>query len=272
MATKLERLLERPADRAPRITITGEPGVGKTTLACLFPKPVVLRLEDGVESIAADRRPFSFPIAQTFDDALGYVQTLIDEQNPFLTLVVDSVSKLASIIEGEIIASDIRKPKSINQALGGYGAGLNACAERHRMFADKCEQLNALGVTIVYVAHTMIEQVDPPDGDSYSRFSLRMHKNAAAHYIDPVDAVVFIKVKSRYISREDEKRKRLSADSERLLVAHPTGAHISKNRYGIEDPILWDDRTVNPLLQYIPFFVAMKNAKQGASKSRSKQA
>ena len=52
----------RPVDRAPITTICGDSGTGKTTLACTFPKPIVIRAEDGLQSIPLKQRPDAFPI------------------------------------------------------------------------------------------------------------------------------------------------------------------------------------------------------------------
>ncbi len=270
MAKNLQQLLERPADRAPIITISGDPGVGKTTLACLFPKPVVLRFEDGLESIPEAKRPYSFPLARSFDEGMQYVSQLLTEENPFKTLVVDSVTKMASLVEAEILEADPKKPKSINQALGGYGSGASAAAERHRLFTSACQQLNEYGVTIVYVAHSITETIDPPDGaQPFTRYTLRMDKKAAAHYVDQPDAVAYIRVNTKYVTSEDRDKARAIADKKRIIVLHPTGAHISKNRYGIEAPVEWVDRTSNPILPLIPFF-ARQQAAAGAAKKQRK--
>jgi hypothetical protein len=271
MATKLDKILARPIDRAPRITVTGDAGVGKTTLACLFPKPVVLRVEDGVESIPEARRPYSFPVVKTFDEALGYLRMLRDEEHPFQTLVVDSVTRLGTLIEAELIASDPRKPRSINQAFGGYGAGANAAAERHRVFTSHCEELNDAGMTIIYTAHASVEQIDPPDADSYTRFNLRLPRQSTAHYVDNVDAVCFIKLRTRYITREEEKRKRVRADDTRIIIMHSTGAHVSKNRYGVTEDIEWNDASINPIIEFIPFYASQQQAAKRSASSVSRK-
>lgn len=258
MAGKLKQLLSRPLDVPPIITITGEQGVGKTTLATLFPRPVYLPFENGLAAVPINRRPFAFPMCYTLKQGLGYVQTLIDEPHTFETLVVDSTSQLAKIIEAGVIASDVRKPKSINTAFGGYGAGLNACASWHNKFADKCYELHTKKrMAIVYIAHSRVETIEPPDGvDPYTRYTLRLDQRAATPYIDPADMVAFVRVHTKFVTKESTERVRAVSDKNRVIITYPTGAHISKNRYGIEEPIAWPaaTRTVNPLLPFIPFY------------------
>jgi hypothetical protein len=189
------------------------------------------------------------------------VQSLGAEEHPFKTLVVDSVTALASLIEGEVIASDPKQPKSINQALGGYGAGLNACAERHRLFVEQCKRLNEdLGMTIVFVAHSVVENVEPPDADPYTRYTLRADKRVQTYYLDTPDMVAFVRLKTKYITKENTDKVRAVTDQLRVIVAHPTGAHVSKNRYGITSPVDWPDLTANPLVPFLPFFAEQQAA------------
>ena len=56
----------KPADRSVFVTICGDSGMGKTTLAATFPKPIVIRAEDGLQAIPSDKRPDAFPVLTTF--------------------------------------------------------------------------------------------------------------------------------------------------------------------------------------------------------------
>lgn len=266
---KLKELLQRPVDRAPIITITGDPGVGKTTLASLFPKPCVLLFEDGLQAIPAVRRPYAFPIAKSLAEGIKYVRALRDEENPFQTLIVDSVSKLGTLIEAEVVAQSANKTNTINNADGGYGAGLSHAAELHRLFAEECVLLNEYNVTVVYVSHSTTENVNPPDGPEYVRYNLRLDKRSQRPYIDDADLVAYIRLRTRYVTREKDDRAKAVADKARLIVCHPTGAHISKNRYGIEEPVTWIDKTFNPLIELIPFFNGA-HATPTATKTKAK--
>ena len=60
--------ISRPKDRAPIVTICGDSGTGKTTLASTFPKPIVIRAEDGLQAIPEDSRPDAFPVLNKVED------------------------------------------------------------------------------------------------------------------------------------------------------------------------------------------------------------
>lgn len=245
----LATLLQKPAPRAVVATICGEGGMGKTSLAAAFPSPVFLRTEDGMESLGPNA-PMSFPIATSSQDIIDQLMMLGREDHPYQTAVIDSVTKLNILIEQEVVAADPKKPMSINQALGGYGAGLAAVAERHRKIKVICDQLvQYKGMNIVFIAHADSETVELPDQDAYTRYTFRMNKRSVSHYADDVDIVAFIKLKT--FTHGDGDRKKATSTGERIITCYPTPNHISKNRYGIASDLLFQAGT-NPLAEYVP--------------------
>ena len=71
----------------PRICIYGNHGIGKSTLAAQFPKPIFISTEDGIAQLDVT----SFPKAGHVNDVVGAIKTLIKEEHDFKTVVVDSV-------------------------------------------------------------------------------------------------------------------------------------------------------------------------------------
>jgi len=241
--------VSKPAHRAVMVTICGEGGMGKTSLAAAFPSPVFLRLEDGMESLGADA-PMAFPLVGTSREIEEQLLMLGREDHDFKTVVIDSVTKLNILIEQEVVAGDPKKPMSINQALGGYGAGLGAVAERHRRIKTICDQLvQYKGMNVVFIAHADSETVELPDQDAYTRYTFRMNKRSVSHYSDDVDVVAFIKLKT--FTSGDGNRKRATTTGERIITCYPTPNHISKNRYGISNDLVFVQGT-NPLADYVP--------------------
>lgn len=239
--------ISKPADRAPIVTICGDSGTGKTTLAATFPKSIVIRAEDGLQAIPMDQRPDAFPVLKSVDDLWNQLTTLIKEKHDYRTVIVDSVTALERLFIQHVIDSDPKAPKSINQAMGGYGAGLSAVATLHQRVRKACGALNDKGMAIVFVAHADTETIELPDSDPYSRYSLRLGKKSVAPYVDDSDVVGFLKLET-FTKGEGERKKAISTGG-RVLVTYATAANVSKNRYGITED-LPVELNKNPLTKY----------------------
>jgi len=241
--------ISKPADRPVIVTILGDAGMGKTSLAASFPNPIFIRAEDGLQAIPLETRPDALPLLSGADDLWEQLQALITEEHSYKTLVIDSVTALERMFIQYVIDSDPKKPKSINQAMGGYGAGLSAVATMHQRVRKAAGILNERkGMHVVFIAHAETETVELPDQDAYTRYSLRLSKKSVAPYVDDTDVVGFIRL--RTFTMGDGERKKAISDGTRELVCHATASNVSKNRYGIVEP-LEVANGVNPLSIHI---------------------
>jgi hypothetical protein len=224
-----------PSIKAPKkepilATIVGEGGMGKTTLAALWPAPIFIPIEDGSASLIGNDSIAMFPRPEnpSTDWVFDCLNKLAGGGHPFKTVVLDSITQLSTIIEAEIVSAD-PKAKSISQAMGGYGAGYAAMSRTHSRIRELAGTLKSKGMNVVFLAHAMSERCNPPDQPEYLKYTIRMHKDSVAHYSDNVDLVGFIKLKT-FVSED----KRATTSGQRIITCYPNPAHISKNRYGID--------------------------------------
>lgn len=242
------KTLEKPKSRAVQVTLVGEGGSGKTSLAATFPNPVFIRTEDGMLSLG-ENAPMAFPVATSSEEVAEQIRALGREDHDFKTLVIDSISKLHTIIEKEITEAD--GSRSINQAMGGYGAGYAAAAERHRQIKSLCDKIVAKkGMNVVFIAHADEEKIDPPDNDPYTRYTLRIHHKSVAHYSDDVDLVGFIKMKTWTVRDKEKESGKAFSDGTRVVTCYPVPSHISKNRFGISEDLPFE-AGANPFKNHI---------------------
>lgn len=246
----LDNIETTPDDRPVICTITGDAGMGKTRFANTFPRPIFIRVEDGLQSIPRDIRPNAFPVVQSPNDVYAAMNALLKEDHGYKTLVIDSVTQLDTLFTDHILANDPKKPNTLAQAHGGYGAGYQALSGMHGRVRKGAEMLNKLrGMHVVFIAHAETTTIELPDQDPYTRYDIRIHKKSVSHYVDNVDLVGHIKLET--FTRGEGERKQAVSDGTRLLVCYAAAAQVSKNRYGIEDDLILPLDT-NVLVDYIP--------------------
>jgi len=250
----------RVPTRRPLIaTLVGGPNTGKSSLACTFRKPYLLRTEgENVPSDIPDSRLPAGPEdpLATSDELWAQLKGLHEEEHDFQTAIIDSTSGL-----DEMFANQVMKDSGKNTlatALGGYGAGYEAVAAMHGRVRKYAELLRRdRNMSTVFIAHSDIIRLEPPDSEGYTSHSLRLHKKSIRHYVDSVDLVGFIKQET--ILRGEEGAKKAITTNNRVLVAYLTPANVSKNRMGITDdlPFAFGE---NPIYRWIKENAAAKAA------------
>ena len=111
-------------------------------------------------------------------------------------------------------------------------------------------------MNIIFVAHADLENMDLPDQEAYSRYSLRLGKKSIAPYTDDSDLVGFLKLNS-FVKGGDGEKNKVVSTGQRLLTTYSIASSVSKNRYGITQD-LTVEQGVNPLIDFIPTLKAGK--------------
>lgn len=267
--------VKKAAPQPPVITIVGFPGVGKSTLAALFPKPIFIQAENATsvfETWEEDKQPAFFPELPSPKQQGGRKPsaTVIDQlrelataEHEYKTVVIDAVTTLNMLFEQEVIEFDPASATNIGEAAGGFGKGYLQVAAMHAKVRSACEHLRRKGMTVIFLAHSGIAKVkNRPDVDAYSTWSLDMHEASRKIYVATSDAVLYLKSRE-FVTGHEENRKgqttklgKVRTTGERVLISSSEGTvgYVdAKNRYRIPEEIEVPEGT-NPVLQYIPFF------------------
>ena len=211
---KIFDIREATATLPPRTLIHGQEGVGKTTLAAKFPKPVFLLAEDGI--------PSGIKVAalggwlENYASVQAGLVALANEPHKFQTVVVNSLDALEGLLWCDICAS--QGWQSIESP--GYGKGYVAADVLWRDLLAGLDYLRRRrGMLIVLIAHAAIETVNDPRASSYTSYQLRLHKRARGIVQDWCDAIGFL----RPICTSNQKTLASTRNAAALMVVCSAG-------------------------------------------------
>lgn len=266
--------LTKPLSKPPQITIVGSPGVGKSSLAALFPNPIFVQAEEGTsvfDSWPEDQKPTVFPALPRADAKnkistkaalIEQLRALATQDHEFKTLVIDSVTSLHNLFEHEV--ADAYGVDNVADAAGGFHKGYLVVKEYHQDIKSACDYLrDKKGMAIVFLAHTGIEKIkNRPDAEEYSAYSLDMHKESVSVFVNLVDAVMYLKqeeyIKGGQTNKQGQTVKfgKIVQTGDRHLITAGDGRQgfvRAKSRFPMdtEIPVPLGE---NPLLNLIPFF------------------
>jgi hypothetical protein len=94
-------IIKRPAEIVGKETIAaliyGQPGMGKTTLACSAPKPVLFDFDGGIDRVRLEHQVPTVQISK-WEDAEAALKEIESAPGEFKTIIVDTASKMIDCI------------------------------------------------------------------------------------------------------------------------------------------------------------------------------
>lgn len=140
-------LIKKPYQIESKRTIAcmvyGQSGMGKTTLACSAPSPVLFDFDGGVSRIKDEHQVPTVQI-NTWEDALDAIQEVAYDGDEFKTVIIDTASKMIDAITLHVCgnaAPKIQQWGIINQTFKGF-----------------LRNVQRLGKNIVFVAQREVEK------------------------------------------------------------------------------------------------------------------
>lgn len=142
-------LIKKPSELEPRVSLSmliyGQPGSGKSSLACSAPNAILFDYDGGVYRINGAHQVPTVQIRSWEDtnEALREVAGMPEVQ----TIIVDTVGKMLDFMASYIIKNNPKMKKG-NGTLSLQGFG-----ERKQMFLSFIKEISVMGKNVVFVAH-----------------------------------------------------------------------------------------------------------------------
>lgn len=217
------------------VLIYGVAGIGKTHIASIITKAILLDVENGSKFSSADRVEIN-----NWNELVKALKWA-SEKEEYETVCIDSYTRVEKMM-GDHICQEHGWP-SLDKP--GYGRGFEILKSYAVRFCDYLEKLNRRGKNTLVIAHSRVRTFVDPTSEAYDRYEPDCHKNTLPYLIAFFDALLFYRWKSHV--KEAEKGDRFIArgtgDRELLTVERP--AYIAKNRLGLEEVI------VNPSEEFV---------------------
>lgn len=248
-----------PVKKGLVITVMGDAGSGKTSLAATFPTPYYIRTQgEGMPRDAAEPANTATIGGKLTEDKRQWDETelfdrlmaLVREDHPYKTVIIDSVTGLEDLFVSNILAVQPDKQKTMNAAGKGYASEWDTVRAKHGRVRKAAELLaERKGIHVIFIAHLDVDRIELPDTDPFSKYALQLNKKTAPIFINNVDVVAFLR-QSMYLYSGDEGSKKAKTSGDRVAVVTMTPSGISKNRLGITDdlPFVLGE---NPFAAYI---------------------
>jgi hypothetical protein len=217
--------------RAQRVVIYGVESVGKSTFAAQFPKPLFLDVEGGTAHLETDR--VEIATLAELESAIRECQT-----TDYQSVIIDSADWAERLVLEGMLATD--KKKSVEDY--GYGKGFVMLAEKFARLLTIADQIVAGGKNVVFIAHSKVQRVEPPDMlSAYDRYELKLTKQSAPLLKEWADELWFFKFKTKTVESESGRSKGVGG-KERIILTTHSAAYDAKTRSGLAEelPMTWD--------------------------------
>lgn len=223
-----------------KIVIYGPAGIGKSTFASKFPKPVFIDTEDSTSQMNVSR----FDKPTSWQMLLQQVKYVYEHPECCKTLVIDTADWAEQL---EI--QDLCSKKGITGLEDlGYGKGYQYSAEEFGRFLNKLSEIVSKGINVVIVAHAQLRKVELPDEmGAYDHWEMKTSRKVAPLIKEWCDALLFCNYKTHVIKTETGKHK--AGGGRRVMYTSHHPCWDAKNRYGLPDECEFSYEVIKPIIE-----------------------
>lgn len=229
------------AGGALKVVVYGPEGIGKSTLAAHFPRPVFIDTEGSTRYMDVSRtdKPSSWTML------MEQVQYVRSDPGVCSTLVIDTADWAEQLCIASICAD--KKLSGIEDM--GYGKGYVYLAEEFGRLLNLLEEIVGRGVHVVLTAHAMMRKFEQPDEmGAYDRWELKLQKKTSALVKEWSDLLLFANYKTLSVAADDKGKKFKAQGGRRVIYTSHHPCWDAKNRLGLPEELPLD---FSALAQYI---------------------
>lgn len=235
-------------DTAKKIVIYGPEGIGKTTFASKFPKPLFIDTEGSTKHLNVAR----LPNPSSWQMLIQEINHVKNNPDICSTLVIDTADWAEQLCLESIIATNGNKRiKSIEDF--GYGKGYVLLMEEFGRMLNLLNDVIERGVNVVLTAHAMMRKFEQPDElGAYDRWELKLQKKTAPLVKEWADMLLFANYKTYVINVDNQgaaKGKNKAQGGERVMYTSHHPAWDAKNRFNLPDEVPFKYESIKEIVE-----------------------
>lgn len=220
-----------------KVIIYGTEGVGKTTLASKFPKPLFIDAENGSEALNVAR----YPYPTSWQMLMSEVQEFLNNPQGYKTLVIDSID-WAEAKAIEMICAGM-KVNGIEDI--GWSKGYTYLNEEMGRLLNLLTEVINRGVNVVLIAHMVIRTITKPEETgSYDRYELKLKQAKNGNNCQLVkewaDLILFCNYREFLVADKTTGKKKATGGKERIMYTEHAATWDAKNRFGLPEVLPLD--------------------------------
>lgn len=204
----------------PKICITGQPGIGKSTLASGFENALFVERASRTLHLDVNRVQ-----VDTWEEVLALINEVAD--STYKTLVLDPINDIEELCL-EFITKQAGAPNYMEIG-GGYAKYRAPLRKQWRRLLSLLDRVQSKGIQVVLTGHTVVKTFNPPDGEPFDRFILKLDDATGTLITENVDLIGYAHYKTLVKTTKGMKTKgKAKTTGERIIVFKHTPAYPSK--------------------------------------------
>jgi hypothetical protein len=239
--------------KARKLIVYGPPKLGKSTFVGSAKNALMIPTENRVDHIQCAKTD----VITSYQELLDIFDYLLNnEKHTYKRIILDTLDEFEPLLHKAIcekhgwdsLVEDKNKEVNFSKGLK-YHAVVG-----WRKFLNNCDAMRDAGFDIIFVAHSQIIKINPPDKETYDKYAMKVDPNALPIIEGWADIIGFYD-QELFINKQgdgfNKRGKAISTDKRILHLQGNSAAMSACNSYGFGDAEIVDLQHCPEIMEWL---------------------